>query len=131
MTFTLNSLSVVAIVFSFVYILMIYLTNRKVPYAKYFLPVFVFIIILFNIYYYNSYLIQVSNEKYIKIKTPTEIVGIILFIPFVISGINWLIKRFELGAEHKILTTLIFIAFNILLLLLWMIVFTAVFLVLV
>lgn len=128
MTFTLNSLSVVAIVFSLLYILMIYFTNRKVPYVKYFLPAFVFIIILFNIYYYHIYLSHLSNENYIKIKTPTEIVGIILFIPFVISGINWMIKRFRLGAEHKNLTILIFIAFNILLFLLWMIVFTGVFL---
>ncbi|OFI47210.1 hypothetical protein BG262_00885 [Floricoccus penangensis] len=128
MTFTLNSLSVVAIVFSLLYILMIYFTNRKVPYEKYFLLVFVFIIILFNIYYYSSYLSQVSNENYNKIKTPTEIVGIILFIPFATSGINWLIKIFKLGAEYKILTTLIFIAFNILLFLLWMVVFTGVFL---
>lgn len=101
MTFTLNSLSVVAIDFSLLYILMICFTNRKVPYAKYLLPVFVFIIILFNIYYYHIYLSHVSNENYIKIKTPTEIVGIILFIPFAISGINWLIKRFKLGAELK------------------------------
>ncbi|URZ87334.1 hypothetical protein [Floricoccus penangensis] len=128
MTFTLNSLSVVAIVFSLLYILMIYFTNRKVPYEKYFLLVFVFIIILFNIYYYSSYLSQVSNENYNKIKTPTEIVGIILFIPFATSGINWLIKIFKLGAEYKILITLIFIAFNILLFLLWMVVFTGVFL---
>ncbi|OFI48976.1 hypothetical protein BG261_04755 [Floricoccus tropicus] len=117
----------VSIIFTVLYIVTIYFTNRKVPNAQYYLFIFISVIIIFVGIYNYRYLGKITPYNYDTLSMLTYIVGNISFVAFVVPYVYSIVKLLRGDNAQKIPIIIVSLLLLILLWWLWMVMFTGIF----